>query len=87
MLPPTGVPAEFDRTLEIGTASLADGKRRIFIFNYGDTQKEYTVSLYPNESAYDFWTGDALETQGGVYTLTLAAHSAKVIETEPFGAR
>lgn len=45
MLPPTSVAAEFNSTLEIGSATLQDGKRRIFIFTTRITRKS-TVYVF-----------------------------------------
>lgn len=84
MLPPTSVATEFNSTLEIGSATLQDGKRRIFIFNYSDYPKEYSVRFYPDETVQDFWTGNPLPTEGsGLYKVTLNAHTSKVLLALP----
>ena len=79
-LPPTGVPARFaTEDFGEGIADLPDGRRLIFVFNWGNSPRQHTITLDGQRKLSDFWTDADLGTHAEYALPELPAHSARVI--------
>lgn len=80
LLPPTGVPAEFqDESLRVGVVTLLDA-RMLCLFNWGDEPQDLSVPLPRRCRIADYWSGDNLGRREGILEIKgMPAHSARLL--------
>jgi alpha-galactosidase len=80
LLPPTGVPAEFeDDSLRVGFTKLGN-VRIVCVFNWDDTPQTISFRLPEASAITDYWTGEALGRHEGTFTIReLPGRSARLL--------
>jgi len=80
LLPPTGVPAEFeDDSLRVGIVKLANA-RMMCVFNWDDKPQAISFRLPQPAAVTDYWSGDALGRHQGTFTIReMPPRSAKLL--------
>ena len=80
LLPPTGVPAEFeDDSLRVGFTKLGNA-RIVSVFNWDDTPQTISFRLPGASAITDYWTGEALGRHEGTFTIReLPGRSARLL--------
>jgi alpha-galactosidase len=80
LLPPTGIPAEFeDDSLRVGIVKLANA-RMMCVFNWDDKPQTISFRLPQPAVMTDYWSGDVLGRHEGTFTIReMPARSAKLL--------
>jgi alpha-galactosidase len=80
LLPPTGIPAEFeDDSLRVGIVKLGNA-RMMCVFNWDDKPQTISFRLPQPAVMTDYWSGDVLGRHEGTFTFReMPAHSAKLL--------
>ena len=80
ILPPTGIPAEFeDDTLQTGFIKLRD-RLMVCVFNWADTGKTVSFQLPKSSAIRDYWGGADLGRHSGVFEIKdMPPHSARLL--------
>ena len=79
LLPPTGLPAEFeDGTLRIGVVQLPNA-RMVCLFNWNDAPQTLSVKLPRPSTIADFWTGASLGRHEGALPVQMAPRTARLL--------
>ena len=80
LIPPTGVPAEFqDDWLEVGVVRLSD-RRAVCLFNWGEARQTLSFRLPTPSRITDYWTGEDLGRHEGLYAVKdMPPHSARLL--------
>ena len=86
LLPPTGVPAEFeDDTLRVGRVRLKD-RTATCLLNWDEQPRTFRVKLAGPCRVTDSWTGEALGRHDGTLEVKdVPAHSARLLVCQPDG--
>jgi alpha-galactosidase len=81
LIPPTGIPAQFEnQQFETGRIPLP-GREMIALFNWSNQSATRTLHLSAKSQIKDFWTGATLGEHTGEFTLPdLPPHSARLLE-------
>ncbi len=80
LLPPTGMAARFATDdFSEGTVELTDGRRLVFVFNWGEAPRRHAISLGQPRRLTDFWSDHDLGTHAEYALPDLPPHSARVI--------
>jgi alpha-galactosidase len=81
LLPPTGVAAEFeDASLRVGTIRLPD-RRMVCLFNWDDEPRRLSVTVEPDATIIDYWSGESMGRRRGTMTLDMTPRSARLLRT------
>jgi alpha-galactosidase len=88
LLPPTGVPAEFeDDTLRVGYVRLK-GKTMVCLLNWDEKPLTLTFKLSEACKITDYWTGEALGRHEGTFAVKeMPKRSARLLVCEPVSSR
>src|SRR6266481_1628277 len=80
ILPPTGIPAEFeDDTLQTGFIKLRD-RLMVCVFNWADVEKTVSFQLPKSSAIRDYWGGADLGRHSGVFEIKdMPPHSARLL--------
>ena len=80
LLPPTGLPADFeDDSLRVGVVKLPDAWM-VCLFNWGDGPETVSFRLPKASRITDYWDGKDLGRHEGVFTIKdMAPHSARLL--------
>jgi alpha-galactosidase len=84
LLPPAGVPAEFeDDTLRVGHVRLKD-RTVVCLLNWDEKPQTVTVKLPGPCRVTDYWTGESLGRHEGVFEVKdMPKHSGRLLVCEP----
>src|SRR5262245_8743061 len=80
LLPPTGIPAEFeDDSLRVGVVKLGNA-RMVTVFNWDDKPQTISFRLPESAAVTDYWTGNALGRHKGTFTISnMPGRSARLL--------
>ncbi len=80
LLPPTGIPAEFqDDSLQTGFIKLRD-RLMICVFNWADAAKTVSFQLPKSSAIRDYWSGADLGRHSGIFEIKdMPLHSARLL--------
>jgi alpha-galactosidase len=80
LLPPAGIPAEFeDDSLRVGIVKLANA-RMMCVFNWDDKPQAISFRLPQPAAVTDYWSGDSLGRHQGTFTIReMPPRSAKLL--------
>ncbi len=86
LLPPTGIPAEFeDDTLRAGLVNLAD-RSVACLFNWTEQPRTIDIRLPKASQVTDYWTNENLGRHERVLTIReIPPHSARLLTCKPIG--